>query len=43
MIVKTIQQLDSKGRLQPVVYVPNNRDEMMAAVNDNRGISDFNG
>ncbi len=41
MVVKTIKQLDS--RLNPSIYVPNNRDEMMQAVNDNKAISDFNG
>ena len=43
MVVKTIKLLDSKGRLKPTLYVPNNRDEMMQAVNDNKAISDFNG
>ena len=43
MVVKTIKLLDSKGRLKPSVYVPNNRDEMIQAVNDNKGVSDFNG
>ncbi len=43
MLVKTLESLDSKGRIKPEVYVPNNQDEVLNAISVNKGISDFNG
>ncbi len=43
MLVKTLKSLDSKGRIQPEVYVPGNQDEVLQAISVNKGISDFNG
>ncbi|MGL6125331.1 MAG: OppA family ABC transporter substrate-binding lipoprotein [Metamycoplasmataceae bacterium] len=43
LVAKTLRSLDDKGRINPTVFVPNNRDEMIDAVNSNKAVSDFNG
>ncbi|MGL5204646.1 MAG: OppA family ABC transporter substrate-binding lipoprotein, partial [Metamycoplasmataceae bacterium] len=43
LVVKTLKDLDSKGRLQPSLFVPNSRDEMLDSINSNKAISDFGG
>ncbi|MDK2819724.1 MAG: hypothetical protein KFW07_02705, partial [Mycoplasmataceae bacterium] len=40
-VVDTIKSIDN--RLQPKIFVPNSAEEMIAAINDNRGVSDFSG
>ncbi|MGL5732559.1 MAG: OppA family ABC transporter substrate-binding lipoprotein, partial [Metamycoplasmataceae bacterium] len=43
LVVKTLRELDSKGRLKPSLFIPNSRDEMLDSINSNKAISDFGG
>ncbi|MGL5205788.1 MAG: OppA family ABC transporter substrate-binding lipoprotein [Metamycoplasmataceae bacterium] len=43
LVEKTIKDLDSKGRLNPSLFIPNSRDEMLDSINSNKAVSDFGG